>query len=474
MTEIPWRTDSSLNNVTGHLKPVAFCFDEVILPITSPAMNFRAFISLLEKQGDLVTINTPVDEYLEVGAITCRVYETRQPAPFFQHLYNNQDLLNPRLHNNQDLDSNENLDNKKKGFRILGAPAGMRAIPGKEYSRLAAHFDLPENASPRDIVTKINQAAHSQPLPPVKVLSGACKENIWRGDDVDLTRLPMPQLHAEDGGRYFGTYGMHIVQSPDGNWDSWSVGRLMFKDKHTLVGPAMPMQHIGMIHQMWTQKGLATPWAMALGAPPAALAVAGMPLPEWVSEPGYVAGLPPEENHTLWGTMMSAQALALIKEHALPIDMAWCSFEAASCWIVLSVETDKLAKMKKTSDEFIKKIAEVFFNSHVGWLIPKIILVGNDIDITRIEQVVWAIATRSHPAYDYHSFQHVAGIPLVPYLREEEKKAGMGGKSIINCLFPEQFNGTHRARPASFAESYPAELQASVLKKWQDYGFIEK
>ncbi len=490
----------------------------------SPAMNFRAFISLLEKQGDLVTINTPVDPDLEAGAITRRVYEKRQPAPLFQSLRN------------------------ASGFRILGAPAGMRAVPGREYSRLAAHFDLPEDARPRDILEKINAASRAAPRHPVRVPTGPCKENIRKGADVDLTRFPVPRLHAEDGGKYFGTYGMHIVQSPDGSWDSWSVGRLMLRDKNSLVGPTMPQQHIGMIREMWAKKGLNTPWAMALGVPPAALAVAGMPLPEGVSEPGYVgaltgtpvevvrcetsglyvpanaeiviegeisldetasegpmgeyhgysfpeskpqpvfhihavtwrnqavlpicvAGLPPEENHTIWGTMMSAQALALMNEHGLPVDMAWCSYEAASCWMVLSVDVQKLASLQTTAESFCNRIADVFFSSHVGWLIPRVILVGNDIDITRIDQVVWAMATRSHPERDCFTYRGRPGIPLVPYLDKEEKKTGESVKSIISCLFSEEFEGRSRAMPASFATSYPASLQDSVTEKWSAYGF---
>ncbi|MDW5897965.1 UbiD family decarboxylase, partial [Klebsiella pneumoniae] len=47
----------------------------------------------------------------------------------------------------------------------------------------------------------------------------------------------------------------------------------------------------GMIREMWRREGKPTPWAMVLGAPPAAVAVAGMPLPAGVSEPDYVGAL---------------------------------------------------------------------------------------------------------------------------------------------------------------------------------------
>lgn len=322
----------------------------------------------------------------------------------------------------------------------------------------------------------------------------------------------------------------------------------MLHDKNTLVGPAMPQQHIGMIHGMWKSQGTPTPWAMVLGAPPAALAVAGMPLPEGVSESGYVgamtgeavevvrtetndllvpanaeiilegtislsekamegpmgeyhgysfpvgreqplfhveavtfrndpilpicaAGLPPEENHTIWGTMISAQALDLLRRENLPVEMAWCSYEAATCWIVLLIDTAKLQAMQTDSISFANLIARVLFSSHAGWLVPKVILVSSDIDVTDIDQVVWALATRHHPSRDYFVFPDTAGIPLVPYLSTEEKAAGKGGKAIINCLFPEQFRGVMRATVASFGTSYPEETKRRVLANWAAYGF---
>lgn len=101
----------------------------------------------------------------------------------------------------------------------------------------------------------------------------------------------MPLLRETNGGRYFGTYGYHVVQSPDGKWDSWGIGRMMLDSPNTLVGPVMPTQHIGIVRKMWTEQSKPTPWAMVLGAPPAAIAVAGMPLPTGVSEPGYIGAL---------------------------------------------------------------------------------------------------------------------------------------------------------------------------------------
>jgi 3-polyprenyl-4-hydroxybenzoate decarboxylase len=132
----------------------------------------------------------------------------------------------------------------------------------------------------------------------------------------------------------------------------------------------------------------------------------------------------------------------------------------------------KLRAMETDPVSFANLIAEVLFSSHAGWLVPKVILVGNDIDVTDINQVVWALATRHHPLRDHFVFSETPGIPLVPYLSAEEKASGKGGKAIINCLFPEQFHGEMRATVASFGTSFPEEIKRSVLANWAAYGFF--
>lgn len=492
-----------------------------------PALNFRDFLDELLAVGDAVSVERTVDPVLEAGAVTRRAYETRSPAPLF---------ASPA--------------GAPPGFRLLGAPAGLGSADAGAYGRLAAHFGLPRSSGPREIVERLIAAMHADPVPPrtVPAADAPCKENVATGAAVDLERFPVPLLHQEDGGRYLGTYGFHIVRAPDGGWTSWSVARAMLHNPDTLVGPAMPQQHIGMIREMWREQGRPTPWAMALGAPPAALAAAGMPLPAHVDEDGYVgalagspvevvraetndllvpataeivleghisvdetapegpmgeyhgysfgeskpqpvfhveavthrddpvlpvcaAGLPPEENHTIWGTMISAAALDLLRSAGLPVGFAWCSYEAATCWLVLAVDVRRLAGLRTTERDLVGRVAEVLFGSHAGWLVPKVILVADDVDVTDTDQVVWALATRHHPGTGSHVFPEAPGIPLVPYLTPEEVRAGRGGKSVTSCLRPEDFDGTPRAVTASFRTSYPAELRRHVVEHWADYGF---
>ncbi|MEK0097163.1 UbiD family decarboxylase [Streptomyces sp. A475] len=489
------------------------------------ALNFRDFVQELLDSGDAVDIQEPVSPTLEAGAITRRVYETRSAAPLFG-----------------------NLTEGDAGFRILGAPAGLSPLKDAAYGRIATHFGLPRDTAPRALLEHLVSAMHTDPLVPRVVEAGPCKENVMRGSEVDLRRFPVPLLHEQDGGRYLGTYGFHVVRTPDGAWTSWSVARTMLNTRDTLVGPAMPQQHIGMIHQMWREKGERTPWAMVLGAPPAALAAAGMPLPAGVDEDGYVgaltgspvevvrtetnglyvpanaeivlegwishdetapegpmgeyhgysftgskpqpvfhveavthrneailpvcvAGLPPEENHTIWGTMISATSLDVLRSAGLPVSMAWCSYEAATCWIAVSVDTRRLAETGMGEKELADAVAGVLFGSHAGWLVPKVVLVADDIDITDIDQLVWAMATRYHPGTGEYVYPQAPGIPMVPYLTEEEVRTGRGGKSVMSCLLPGQFEGRAVGVTASFAHSFPDDVRQRVIGNWATYGY---
>ena len=65
----------------------------------------------------------------------------------------------------------------------------------------------------------------------------------------------------------------------------------MILDRSHLTGLVIPDQHIGMIHGMWNKLGKPTPWALALGAPPAAMIAGGAPMPAYINEPDYISQL---------------------------------------------------------------------------------------------------------------------------------------------------------------------------------------
>lgn len=138
---------------------------------------------------------------------------------------------------------------------------------------------------------KMLSAAHAKPIPPNIVEDGPFKENKLVDGQFDLSTLPAPLLHQADGGKYIQTYGMHVVQTPDKSWTNWSIARAMVHDKNHITGSVIELQHIWQIHQMWKKEGKDVPWALAFGVPPAAIMASSMPIPDGVTEAGYIGAM---------------------------------------------------------------------------------------------------------------------------------------------------------------------------------------
>jgi len=76
---------------------------------------------------------------------------------------------------------------------------------------------------------------------PQYVTDGPIRENIDRGDAVDVTKFPVPLWHEHDGGRFFGTGDLAITRDPIEKWVNLAPYRAQVHDPKTLglfVGPA--------------------------------------------------------------------------------------------------------------------------------------------------------------------------------------------------------------------------------------------
>lgn len=230
--------------------------------------DLREYLEILASLGELQEIDPEVDWNLEIGAIIRRAYDLRAPAPLFN-----------------------NIKDIEKGFRVLGGSGGLSAQKGLKFARIAASLGLSPQADPNEIVSIVADAIAKDGIPPKVVENGACHENVITGDDIDLFRFPAPRIHDGDGGRYINTWGTVIVQTPDKSWTNYSINRIMLLDKNRMTGLIPPQQHLGIIHKLWSDRGEPTPFALALGAPPAVPFFSGMPIPENQSEVDVLGAL---------------------------------------------------------------------------------------------------------------------------------------------------------------------------------------
>lgn len=187
--------------------------------------------------------------------------------------------------------------------------------------------------------------------------------------------------------------------------------------------------------------------------------------------PVVVAGPPVEEDHTVTGTMHAAEILYELRQAGMPISSCWVSFEAAWHWLVVAARADWHRRLGVESSEFARRVADVVFAGKAGLGVPKILLVEDDIDITNINEVVWAFATRAHPAHGEVRFADKDNVGLYVYLDEKEKRTWRSAKVVHNCLLADRYAEGARPLKGSFENVWPEAVRRKVLGSWEAYGF---
>jgi 2,5-furandicarboxylate decarboxylase 1 len=131
--------------------------------------------------------------------------------------------------------------------------------------------------------------AIAKPIPPVEVKDGPCREVIIKGDDVDLTRLPIPFMHSKDGGPYISS---GVVFSKDPEYGN-NVGmyRLMYRNpKETSIDLVSPSD-MRFYYERAYQQGKPLEIAVAIGCHPCVMTSASYKAPMNADEMIYAGGL---------------------------------------------------------------------------------------------------------------------------------------------------------------------------------------
>ncbi len=206
--------------------------------------DVRQFIEALDRSGDLVRVKREVDWDLEAGAISRRAYEMQGPAILF-----------------------EKIKDYPQGYRIFNGGIGS-------YRRLAVAMGLAPETPIKSIIAEYGRREQN-PIKPVTVGGGPCKENIITGDDIDLYRFPAPMIHDGDGGRYIGSWHMVVSRDLESGWTNWGMYRHMIHNRRFLLGFPLPHSHLAMVlRKKYLPAGKPMPVALAIGAEPLTLLAA--------------------------------------------------------------------------------------------------------------------------------------------------------------------------------------------------------
>jgi 4-hydroxy-3-polyprenylbenzoate decarboxylase len=88
-----------------------------------------------------------------------------------------------------------------------------------------------------------------------------------------------------------------------------------------------------------------------------------------------------------------------------------------------------------------------------------VIVVDDDIDITKSDDVIWALCSRSDPVRSIDILRRCWSGPLDPAIRREEK--GFNSRAIIDATRPYEWRDTFPA-----VSGHSVELKAEVKRKW--------
>jgi len=312
-------------------------------------------LEALKERGELLTVNEPVEPGLEMAALAAMSNRTGAQAIHFKK-----------------------IAGYPEGYSIA---ANLFSGPGHYYEykrtmwgRFAIGLGIDPKMDYESLINAINDRSDN-PILPVKVSTGPCKEVIQRGDEVDLFKFPFPFLHKEDGGNYgFGTL---ITKDPESDWQNWGLYRFMIVGRDRIVADFLSEPSFSTdtkaIYQKYARENKPMPFAIVLGGAPAITIAAAMKLPAGVGEVDCAGGLNLDPINLVdaetSGLLVPGDAEIVIEGEVIPGEM---------------VEEGPYGSIKGYSSRVMRPVMKVSAITHRKELILPIIVDGTKCNDTQV------------------------------------------------------------------------------------------
>ena len=468
------------------------------------ALNLRTFIDRLKQAGKLKEVENAHWD-LEIGALTEIAAETEERSALLF----------------------DSIPDHPAGYRVLS-----NVLRSPESDALA--LGMPSEIRGLDVVQTLKSRLQNlKPIPPTEIGESPLLENVSFGSDVNVLKFPTPRWHADDGGRYIGTFTATVCRDPDTGYINVGTYRVQVHDQDTLGVWMIPGKHGDLITRKYWARGEPCPVAIVCGLPPGLMTASAVGIPWNVSEYDFLGGLletpvpvikgqktglpvpafadivlegtiPPPEQETReegpfgeWpGYYASGSRHApVVKVEAVyhrndpiitgdPPLRTFLNSEAhkyirsANIWS--SMERAGIPDVRGVwfprQGRFIVTVAvEQRYSGHAkqagygvlatrdgGRDVRMVIVVDEDVDITNMGEVLWAMSTRWDPRTDSEILDVAASI-LNPRLSPEDKQRR---ELTSSCMVVDA------CRPYSWKDDFPkisgisAEYKATIRAKW--------
>ncbi|MBI2997037.1 MAG: UbiD family decarboxylase [Deltaproteobacteria bacterium] len=412
--------------------------------------DLRGFLAEYERANprEFCRIKKEVDPKYEVAAILTKLEETRKlPILFYEKV------------KGSDLPVVTNLYSTKK--------------------KIASSLGI----DPQKFRDKYLEAVENQ-IPPEIVSDGPVMEETIGEHDVDLKTLPMMTYHEGDAAPYI-TAGMVLAEDPETGKYNASFNRLMYKSRNR-AGIFMTVgKHLHEIYSRMEERGKPLPISVSLGNHPA-WALGALYIGAYGdSELGIIGGLlggPAEVlRGNLTGTLFPAAAEivleGVVEPHLREEEGPFCEFSGYATGKglrpVVTVKSMHLRKkaiyqdicggqhrehlvmatipMEANLYKSVKGAVPTLIDVHVPapfsliisikkrfqgqaqsamiaalsaeMYLKQVIVVDEDIDITNLQEVIWAVATRVQADRD---------IVIIPGVRGSSLDPSSGADSLVS------------------------------------------
>ena len=237
--------------------------------------GLQDFLTTLEKRGRLKRITRPVALKHEITEIHRRVLQKGGPVLYFEQPVNDRGDISPIPLVANLFGTRERIE---WGFGLksgeidkLAALLSALKSPHPPASFREAMGSLPLLRSALSLGSKTQSRAPSQAI-------------IWRGADADLNRLPVQWCWPGEPAPLV-TWPLVITRDHD-NPNDINVGiyRMQVLDGHRLIMRWLSQRGGAKHFRSWKAAGKDMPVTIAIGADPATILSAVMPLPEGMSE----------------------------------------------------------------------------------------------------------------------------------------------------------------------------------------------
>ncbi|MBZ8133052.1 UbiD family decarboxylase [Afifella sp. IM 167] len=242
--------------------------------------TLRDFLDHLAREGDVARISEPVSMVHEVTEIQRRVLACGGPVLEFGHALN---AAGKRAEMPVVTNLFGTVERVAAGFGV------KRERLGELGEALAALRSPQPPHGLRDAIAHLPMLKAALNTRLDKVKNAPVQAEVLRGADASLARLPIQTCWPDEPAPLV-TWPLVITRPPGEGPMNVGVYRLQMLDEHRLIMRWLAHRGGAAHHRAWAKKGKDMPVAIAIGADPATILSAVMPIPETLSELDF-AGL---------------------------------------------------------------------------------------------------------------------------------------------------------------------------------------